>query len=69
MNHLKENNETYFNHLRFAGRIGLSLIFRGVVFLLHGLLPVLNVPRIFNLEATIEKLSEWEEYTEKRVKP
>ena len=67
MKHLRENNETYLSHLSFAGRVGLSLIFRGMIFLVHGLLPIIMIPKIFNLEATIKKLSDWEEYTRKRT--
>jgi hypothetical protein len=69
MSHLRENNETYFSHLKFAGWVGLSLILRGVIFLVHGILPIIRVPKIFNLEATVEKMSEWEEYTRKRMEP
>jgi hypothetical protein len=68
MKHLRENNEAYFSHLKFAGGMGLSLILRGVIFLVHGLIPIISVPKIFNLEATVKKMSEWEEYTRKRMK-
>jgi hypothetical protein len=68
MKHLRENNETYFNHLRFACLIGVSLMLRGTMFLLHGLFPVVEMPQKFNLEATVEKLSEWNEYTKERMR-
>ena len=44
-NHLRENNETYFGHLKFACGVGLSLMIRGIMFLLHGLFPVVDVPK------------------------
>ena len=68
ISHLKENNETYLSHLRFASEIGLSLIFTGVIFVLHGLLPISSVPKKFNTDATMEKLSAWNEYIRERVK-
>jgi len=68
MKHLKENNETYLSHLKFTGWVGLSLVLRGIIFLLHGLFPVSKVHRKINLEATIEKLTAWNEYTKERMK-
>jgi len=68
MRHLKENNETYLSHLRFAGWIGISLVVRGTMFLLHGLFPVVEMPNRFNLESTVEKLAEWNEYAKERMR-
>jgi hypothetical protein len=68
MKHLRENNETYFSHLRFAGWIGISLVFRGIIFLFHGLFPMVELSKRFNLEVTIEKLTAWNEYAKKRTK-
>ena len=68
MKHLRENNETYLSHLRFAGRVGISLVLRGIMLLLHGLFPVVEMPKRFNLESTVEKLSEWNEYAKERTK-
>ena len=67
-NHLRENNETYFGHLKFACAVGLSLMIRGIMLLLHGLFPVVDVPKKFNIDATVKKLSEWNEYTKERRK-
>ncbi len=66
MNHLKENNETYLSHLKFAATIGLSLMLRAVVFVLHGIFPMIPVPRKLNLEETMIKLTEWNAYAESR---
>jgi hypothetical protein len=66
MKHLEKNNETYFSHMLFAGKIGLTLILRGVVFMLHALLPVCELPRFLNLEDTSKKLYEWNEYSIRR---
>ena len=68
MKHLRDNNETYFSHLKFACGVGLSLILRGIIFVLHGLLPVSDVPTKFNIDATAKKLSKWNKYTKDRRK-
>lgn len=39
MKHLRDNNETYLSHLRFACRLGFHCIVAGVGFLIHGILP------------------------------
>ena len=66
MKHLKENNETYLSHMKFATTIGLSLMLRAAVFVLHGILPVIPVPQSLNLEATMNKMAEWNAYAEAR---
>jgi hypothetical protein len=63
MKHLKENNRTYLSHLLFAGKIGLTLLFSGAVFLLHALFPICNIPKMWNLEQTSNKLFKWNEET------
>ena len=67
MNHLKKNNETYISHLLFAGKVGLTLTFRGVIFLLHAFFPICKVPKRWNLVNTGDKLYEWDGYTKKRI--
>jgi hypothetical protein len=66
MKHLKDNNETYLSHLKFAGSIGLALIIRGAIFGLHALVPLCNIPRRFNLEQTSKDLLDWNEHTKER---
>ena len=66
MKHLKENNETYFSHLRFAGTIGLQLILRGVVLSLHGIFPICEVPESLNLNNTCKLITKWNKYAETR---
>ena len=67
MGHLEKNNETYLNHLKFAANIGLTLFFRGGIFILHGLFPVCNVPKGLNLENTCDKLNGWNDHAGKRT--
>ena len=66
MRHLKENNETYLSHLKFAATIGLTLMLRGGIFLVHGLLPVCEIPKKLNIEDTRDKLDMWNAYAEAR---
>ena len=68
MKHLKLNNETYFHHLLFAAKVGLTLSFVGTIFLLHAVLPICNIPKRWNLETTSNKLRNWNEYTTRRLK-
>jgi len=65
MKHLKENNETYFTHLRFAGGMGLHLLVRGMVFILHGLIPF-EVPKCMDLSNTAEMVNKWNNYAKNR---
>lgn len=66
MKHLKENNETYFSHLKFAGTIGIQLALRGVIFILHGLFPVCEVPKSVDLNNTCELINKWNTYAKNR---
>jgi hypothetical protein len=66
MKHLKENNETYLSHLKFAGAMGAHLLVRGVVFILHGIFPICEVPKSVDLKSTCELINEWNTYAVKR---
>ena len=68
LKHLKDNNETYLSHLMFAGKIGLSLLLRGAVFVLHGLLPLWDIPARLNLENLRDKTDKWNDHTKQRLK-
>ena len=68
MRHLKENNETYFSHLKFAGTMGIHLLLRGVVFILHALFPICEVPKSLDLKSTCELFIEWHDYSQRRRK-
>ena len=37
--HLNEVNETYFQHMRIAFKIGSTMLVTGVLCLIHGLIP------------------------------
>lgn len=50
-NHLKENNTSYREHAIFAVSVGLRTAFSSIFFLIHGVLPFIQVPAFLNLEA------------------
>ena len=66
MKHLINNNETYLGHLLFAGNVGLTLVTTGCIFLLHALLPICSIPKMWNLKNISTKLHKWNEYTIRR---
>jgi hypothetical protein len=67
LKHLKDNNESYLSHLMFAGKVGLSLLLRGAVFILHGLIPLWDIPARLNLENLRDKTDKWNKHTEQRL--
>jgi hypothetical protein len=66
MKHLEGNNETYLSHLKFAGTIGIQLALRGVIFILHGLFPVCEIPKSVDLNNTCELINKWDSYAKNR---
>jgi|TARA_E500000318_G_scaffold67980_2_gene62748 hypothetical protein len=64
--HLKENNETYLSHLKFAGSLGLGFLYRAIFFLIHGFLPMVEIPKHLNLNATHRWLDKAKQHSEKR---
>ena len=39
MKHLKEHNLSYYRHLKFALFIGFSLVWSGLLCIIHGIIP------------------------------
>lgn len=66
MKHLEGNNETYLSHLKFAGTIGIQLALRGVIFILHGLFPVCEIPKSVDLNNTCKLINKWDSYAKNR---
>jgi hypothetical protein len=66
MKHLRKNNETYFSHLKFVSSVGIQLCIRGIILILHGLLPVCEVPKSVDLNNTCELISKWNTYAKSR---
>ena len=52
LNHLKENNVSYLQHLRFAAGVSVRLFASSAYFIVHALLPFVPIPYWFNLEST-----------------
>ena len=67
MSHVSDNNETYPSHLLFASKIGLNFIVAGVMFLVHAVLPFIQVPARFNIEGMRDKVERWDEHTISRL--
>ena len=49
MKHLRENNETYWSHFRFAVCLGIKLLCRGILLIIHGVFPFLPIPKKYNI--------------------
>jgi len=64
--HLKDNNETYISHLKFAGSLGIGFLYRSVFFLVHGFLPMVEIPKHLNLDSTSVWLSDAKKRADKR---
>ena len=55
-NHLKENNVTYLEHAKFALGICFNMACSCLWFAVHGVVPQIQIPQVFNLEAMSEYL-------------
>ena len=65
--HLKENNETYFSHLKFAGRVGFYLSLASICYSVHAILPFIPIPARFSFETVVNKCIAWHNYTVLRM--
>ena len=64
--------DTLMSHGRITGPkgwVGISMALRGIIFVLHGVFPMVTMPKKFSLEATVEKITAWNEYAKKRADP
>lgn len=66
MKHLKENNETYWSHFKFASGLGLKLLQRGIFFVIHGIFPFLPVPKKYNIDSTQNLVNKAKKYSDNR---
>ena len=66
MKHLKDNNETYLSHFLFASKVGINLIFRGILFLIHAILPICDIPKKWNL-SNEEKILHLSKFLESQI--
>ena len=67
MRHLRENNETYFSHLKFAGTVGLYLSLASICYSVHAILPFIPIPARFSFETVVNKCIAWHAHTVLRV--
>jgi len=68
LNHLSKNKESYFSHFKFAAGIGINLFIRSVFFLIHGFVPIIQIPKIFNINCTLSFIENAKKYTDEREK-
>ena len=67
-NHLKEINEDYISHLKFACKLGIGYSYRAVYFLVHGVLPIVEIPEELNLTATYKWVKKAKKHRDKKPK-
>ena len=65
--HLKENNETYFSHMRFAGKAGLHFALASICYSVHAILPFIPIPERFSFESLVSRCVALHNHTVLRV--
>ena len=65
---LKNADESWWQHSKFAIGVGIRLIFTSLIFIIHGIFPFISIPRWLNLEESIRFLKKVNEYREKHGK-
>jgi hypothetical protein len=56
--HLEKRDITYFHHFKFACSIGLKMLVSSVFFLIHGVVPIIQMPPSLNLKSMADHLLE-----------
>lgn len=67
-NHLKDVDETYLSHLKFACKLGVGFSFRAAYFLVHGVIPIIQIPENLNLSDTIKWVKKAKKHRDKKNK-
>lgn len=62
--HTKEQGVSYTEHLFFATGIAVRLFSSVLAFVLHGIFPFIDIRKELDLEATVEYLSEQNDWIE-----
>lgn len=62
LEHLKESNQTYLNHFKFAWIVAFNMLFSFCFLLVHGVLPFIPMPNLFSLETMTRKMKKWDAY-------
>ena len=69
MKHLKENNQTFLDHVKLAWLIAFHMLFSCCFLLIHGVLPFVPMPKLFSIETMTRKMKKWNSYLKmKKIK-
>ena len=66
MKHLKENNQTYLGHLKFAWTVAFYMMFSFCFLLVHGAVPFIPTPQLFSIDTISRKMRKWDAYLKLR---
>ena len=66
LKHLKENNQSYLTHLKFAWTIAVHMLFSFCFLLVHGAVPFIPIPQLFTIEGISRKMRKWDAYLKLR---
>lgn len=66
MKHLRENNETYWSHFKFAVCLGIKLLCRGILLIVHGVFPFLPIPKKYNIDSTENLINKAKKHADNR---
>lgn len=66
MKHLKEKKVSYIWHLIFAAKVAARLCLSAIMFLVHGICPLIFIPRILNLDSLANDLFRWSDQLENK---
>tara|TARA_Y100000114_G_scaffold78037_1_gene71804 strand:- start:366 stop:578 length:213 start_codon:yes stop_codon:yes gene_type:complete len=64
--HLKENNQSYLKHVKFAWVVAFYMLFSSCFLLVHGLMPFIPMPQLFSVESISRKMRKWDAYLKLR---
>jgi|TARA_Y100000289_G_C3911199_1_gene144765 hypothetical protein len=66
--HLQEIDKSYLSHFKFAIGMSIGFIYRALFFLVHGVIPFIQIPEKFNLMASQKWILSEHDKIEKKEK-
>jgi len=54
--HLEKRDTTYFRHFKFACSIGLKMLASSIFFLIHAVIPIIQIPASLSLKSMADHL-------------
>mgnify|MGYP003111546674 CR=1 FL=1 len=60
--HLKENNESYLDHLKFSWNVAFHMLLSFCFLFVHGIMPFIPTPRLFSISGMTHKMKKWDAY-------